>query len=74
MTEKEMSKRDLNVLRHPYTQMKDHEFLPMMPIRSGKGVLLRPLGDTVCFMPPYIICEGEMDLMSDTAYEAMGSL
>src|SRR6056297_1747608 len=32
--------RDLDVLWHPCTQMKDHENLPMIPIRSGKGVWL----------------------------------
>ncbi|MES2663137.1 MAG: hypothetical protein V4629_07530, partial [Pseudomonadota bacterium] len=32
--------RDLKVHWHPCTQMKDHEFLPMIPIRRGKGVWL----------------------------------
>lgn len=32
--------RDLAVLWHPCTQMKDHEFLPMTPIRRGHGVWL----------------------------------
>ncbi len=32
--------RDLDVLWHPCTQMKDHEFLPMIPIKKGKGVYL----------------------------------
>ncbi|MFI8745782.1 adenosylmethionine--8-amino-7-oxononanoate transaminase [Pseudomonas sp. NPDC077186] len=32
--------RDLNVLWHPCTQMKDHERLPLIPIRSGSGVWL----------------------------------
>lgn len=32
--------RDLDVLWHPCTQMKDHENLPMIPIRSGRGVWL----------------------------------
>jgi len=36
----EMARRDLSVLWHPCTQMKDHEWLPMIPIRSGKGVWL----------------------------------
>ena len=40
MTNKTMSERDLSVLWHPCTQMKDHEFLPMIPIKSGKGVWL----------------------------------
>jgi len=40
MTNKSIAERDLNVLWHPCTQMKDHEFLPMIPIKSGKGVWL----------------------------------
>jgi adenosylmethionine-8-amino-7-oxononanoate aminotransferase len=32
--------RDLSVLWHPCTQMKDHEQLPMIPIKSGQGVWL----------------------------------
>ena len=34
------SARDLSVLWHPCTQMKDHEWLPMVPIRRGNGVWL----------------------------------
>ncbi|MBB6340353.1 adenosylmethionine-8-amino-7-oxononanoate aminotransferase [Pseudomonas fluvialis] len=32
--------RDLNVLWHPCTQMKDHETLPLIPIKRGDGVWL----------------------------------
>ncbi|WP_314409671.1 adenosylmethionine--8-amino-7-oxononanoate transaminase [Pseudomonas kuykendallii] len=32
--------RDLAVLWHPCTQMKDHERLPVIPIRRGEGVWL----------------------------------
>jgi len=35
-----MMQRDLEVIWHPCTQMKDHETLPLVPIRSGKGVYL----------------------------------
>ncbi len=35
------------------------------------GVLLRPLGNTIYFMPPYIITFEEIDKMMDTAYEAV---
>jgi len=34
------AQRDLAVLWHPCTQMKDHESLPMIPIRRGEGVWL----------------------------------
>ena len=36
----EMMQRDLEVIWHPCTQMKDHETLPLIPIKSGKGVYL----------------------------------
>src|SRR5690606_10764529 len=33
-------RRDLAALWHPCTQMKDHEQLPLIPIRRGDGVWL----------------------------------
>ncbi len=39
-----------------------------------KGVLLRPLGHVVYFMPPYIITNQEIDKMMDTAYKAIERL
>jgi adenosylmethionine-8-amino-7-oxononanoate aminotransferase len=33
-------RRDLRVLWHPCTQMKDHEWLPLIPVRRGQGVWL----------------------------------
>lgn len=38
------------------------------------GVLLRPLGYIVYFMPPYIITNQEIDKMMDTAYDAIKTL
>ena len=35
-----LNKRDVSVVWHPCTQMKDHERLPMIPIRRGAGVWL----------------------------------
>jgi adenosylmethionine-8-amino-7-oxononanoate aminotransferase len=35
-----MAKRDLDVIWHPCTQMKDYEFLPMIPIKRGEGIYL----------------------------------
>jgi adenosylmethionine-8-amino-7-oxononanoate aminotransferase len=32
--------RDLAAVWHPCTQMKDHEWLPLIPVRRGKGVWL----------------------------------
>ena len=39
-TNQQIAERDLSVLWHPCTQMKDHEWLPMIPIRKGRGVWL----------------------------------
>jgi len=36
----QIMQRDLDVIWHPCTQMKDHETLPLIPIKSGKGVYL----------------------------------
>jgi adenosylmethionine-8-amino-7-oxononanoate aminotransferase len=38
------------------------------------GVLLRPLGNVIYFMPPYIINEKEIDTMMDVAYDGIRSL
>ncbi|HIP55157.1 MAG TPA: adenosylmethionine--8-amino-7-oxononanoate transaminase [Sulfurimonas autotrophica] len=38
------------------------------------GVLLRPLGSVIYFMPPYIITKEEIDIMMDVAYEAVKNL
>ena len=40
MNNLEISKRDLSVLWHPCTQMKDHETIPLVPISKGEGVYL----------------------------------
>ena len=36
----DLVRRDLAVLWHPCTQMKDHEDLPPVPIRRGRGAWL----------------------------------
>lgn len=40
MTNQSLASRDLAVLWHPCTQMKDHENFPMIPIKKGQGVWL----------------------------------
>ncbi|MDD2358258.1 MAG: adenosylmethionine--8-amino-7-oxononanoate transaminase [Thiovulaceae bacterium] len=40
----------------------------------ANGVLLRPLGSTIYFMPPYIITHDEIDKMFAVAYEAISQL
>ena len=40
MSNQSLSKRDLSVLWHPCTQMKDHESSAIIPIKKGQGVWL----------------------------------
>jgi adenosylmethionine-8-amino-7-oxononanoate aminotransferase len=40
MNNRTLADRDLQVVWHPCTQMKDHESLPIIPIRRGVGVWL----------------------------------
>ncbi|MFV2058680.1 MAG: hypothetical protein ACC707_19630, partial [Thiohalomonadales bacterium] len=35
ITNHDLMQRDLRVLWHPCTQMKDHETVPVIPIKSG---------------------------------------
>jgi len=39
-TNESLKQRDLAHLWHPCSQMKDHEWLPLIPIKSGRGVWL----------------------------------
>ena len=39
----EIRQRDLAVLWHPTTQMKDHEWLQLLPVKSGHGVWLEDM-------------------------------
>ena len=40
MSNTDLVRRDLAAVWHPCTQMKDHEWLPLIPVRCGKGVWL----------------------------------
>ena len=40
LTNKIIKERDLDVIWHPCSQMKDYETLPFIPIKSGKGIYL----------------------------------
>lgn len=40
MNSQNLIEEDLKHIWHPCTQMKDHESLPLIPIKSGKGVFL----------------------------------
>jgi adenosylmethionine-8-amino-7-oxononanoate aminotransferase len=40
-------------------------------IALDKGVLLRPLGNVIYFMPPYVVEEQDIDFMVQTAFESI---
>lgn len=40
MTNKELMQEDLNYIFHPCSQMKDHETLPLVPIKKGYGAYI----------------------------------
>lgn len=40
MSNRDMIERDLSTVWHPCTQMKDHEWLPLVPIKRGEGAWL----------------------------------
>ncbi len=42
---KSLKQRDLAVNWHPCTQMSDHEWLDMIPIKSGKGIYIQDFDD-----------------------------
>jgi adenosylmethionine-8-amino-7-oxononanoate aminotransferase len=54
--------------------VKERTGLKIYQYALKNGVLLRPLGNVIYFMPPYIITTKEIDLMMDTAYEAIVNL
>lgn len=52
-------------------EAKDRIGLKIYEHALKHGVLLRPLGATIYFMPPYIITQEECDKMFNVAYEAL---
>jgi adenosylmethionine-8-amino-7-oxononanoate aminotransferase len=49
MTSNYLKNLDLKNIWHPCTQMKDHEFLPLIPIKRGKGIYLYDFDDN-CYI------------------------
>ncbi len=64
----ELAKNKLT--REPYP-WQERRGLRVYRYALSKGVLLRPLGDVIYFMPPYIITEDELRLMADVAWDGI---
>jgi adenosylmethionine-8-amino-7-oxononanoate aminotransferase len=56
--------------REPYP-WQERRGLEIYRHAVGRGVLLRPEGNVVYFMPPYVITPDEIDLMVDVAREGI---
>jgi len=56
--------------REPYPR-EERRGLRAYQYALSKGVLLRPLGDVIYFMPPYVIEPAEIELMTRVALEAV---
>jgi len=44
----------------------------LMRFFQDRGVLLRPLGNTIYVLPPYCVTAAELDLVYDAILEAAG--
>ena len=56
--------------REPYP-WQERRGLRVYQYALSKGVLLRPLGDVIYFMPPYIITEAELFLIAKVAFDGI---
>jgi adenosylmethionine---8-amino-7-oxononanoate aminotransferase len=56
--------------REPYP-WQERRGLRVYQYALSKGVLLRPLGNVIYFMPPYIINEDELRLMAEVAWDGI---
>jgi adenosylmethionine---8-amino-7-oxononanoate aminotransferase len=56
--------------REPYP-WQERRGLRVFHYALSNGVLLRPLGNVIYFMPPYIINEDEIKLMTQVAWEGI---
>jgi len=61
----------IEMIDYPFEERKG---LKVYEYGLKNGVLLRPLGNVIYFMPPYIIKKDEIDKMINTAYEGIKSL
>ena len=85
----QISNRCQKIVQHPrVTQFRNTGMIwafdvatkdPLFPRKFygaalGRGLLLRPLGNTVYFMPPYVIEEEHMDLLVDATCEVLDGM
>lgn len=56
--------------REPYP-WQERRGLRVYQYALSKGVLLRPLGNVIYFMPPYVVSEAELKLMFDVAWQGI---
>ncbi|PPD33255.1 MAG: adenosylmethionine--8-amino-7-oxononanoate transaminase [Methylomonas sp.] len=56
--------------REPYS-WQQRRGLRVYQYALSQGVLLRPLGNVIYFMPPYVINEQEIALMADVAWQGL---
>jgi adenosylmethionine-8-amino-7-oxononanoate aminotransferase len=56
--------------REPYP-WQERRGLQIHRYALSKGILLRPLGNVMYFMPPYVITPDELTLMFDVAWQAL---
>jgi adenosylmethionine-8-amino-7-oxononanoate aminotransferase len=56
--------------REPYP-WQERRGLKVYHYALSKGVLLRPLGNVIYFMPPYIITEDELLLLAEVAWQGI---
>ena len=52
--------------RAPY-DWRERRGLTVYQHALGRGVLLRPIGNVIYFMPPYVVSDADIDLMVDVA-------
>ena len=55
-------------IAYPWQQRRG---LKVYEYALSKGVMLRPLGNVIYFMPPYVISPEEIDLMIDVAWQGI---